>query len=199
MRSTSAAALEWLIRSAARGSASSRAVALPSRQQALDRLPAPLVPVDFLPRAQQAADHVAQARQAELHHQFEHRLVALGQAEAELAVDQLVEEGVGLGLVEDLEAGIDARLHGVRPQERPAERVDGADPRRVELADEAEPVLDLLFGCVAEPLEAGLADAVAHFPRRPLGKGDGRQLVQPRGAVVAAFLRPAPRRGGIAR
>ena len=69
------------------------------------------------------------------------------------AVDQLVEERVGLRLVEDAEAGIDAGLHGVRPQQRPAEGVDRADPRRVELADQAEPMIDLRLGGVQEPLQ----------------------------------------------
>ena len=81
-----------------------------------------------------------------------HRLVALGQAAAKLAVDQLEQQRVGLRLVEDAEPGIDAGFHGMGPQQRAAERMDRADPRRVELADQAEPMLDLRLGGLQEPL-----------------------------------------------
>ena len=120
-----------------------------------------------------------------------------GQAAAQLAVDQFVEERVGLRLVEHMEAGIEPGLDGVRPQQRAAEGMDRADPGRVQFADQAEPMIDLASGRVEQPPVAGGADAVAHLPCRPLGEGDGRQLVQRGGACSP--LATVPGRRGIAR
>ena len=111
---------------------------------------------------------------------------------AEHVVAQFDQQRLGLGAVEDRKPRIDARLDRMGPQQRRAKRVDRADPCRIEVPQQREPIFGFLLGTllVFEPLLAGLADAVAHFPCGALGERDGHQFAQPRPAVA---VRPAVR------
>ncbi len=83
-------------------------------------------------------------------------------------------------------------LDRVRPQERPAERVDRADAGRIEVPDQFQPVVGLVLGTLLQALVAGLADAVAHFAGCPLGEGDRHQLAQAGAAASWSFGRRTP-------
>ena len=153
-------------------------VVFPPCNQIAGRLLAPLRPVDILPPAQQGADHAVKPLQAELHHQFDHLLVTPGQPVAKLLVEQSVEQRVGLGLVQYAEPRVQPRLDRLRAKQRCTKRVDRADPRRVQLADQIEPVAGLPPLTVHQPQRTGLANPLAHLAGGALGEGDRHQLAQ---------------------
>ena len=155
---------------------------LPPRRQTLGRLAAPRGPIDLLTHGQQPGNHVAEPIQAEPRHQRQGRLVAIGQPIAQHVVGQLEQQRARLGAVEHAEPRVDARLHGVGPQQRRTKRMDRADPRRVQIADQLQPIARLVLGTFQQAATAGGADAVAHFAGGPLGKRDGHQLAQTRAA-----------------
>ena len=81
----------------ARGSVSLAPKRLPAGQQAVGRL-GRAMPASRSPAAGPAVGRTMSRKpaEAELHHQFEHRLFACGQPSAKLLVDQLEQERVGL-------------------------------------------------------------------------------------------------------
>ena len=140
----------------------------PAGQELSGRFAAPVLPIDLLPLAQQAADHLAQPGQAVLHDQVDHRFVAGGQALAKLLVDQFIEHGLRGRGIEHLEMRIEPGLDGMRPQERAAERVDRGDAGRVQFADRAEPVIDVFF--------RGIEQSLACRPLESAGASRGRPV-----------------------
>ena len=105
----------------------------------------------------------------------------------------------GLGVVEHAEAGVDAGLDGVAAQQRATKRVDRADPGRIEVADQIEPIVGLFLGAILQAATAGSPDAVAHFAGGPLGEGDGDKLIQARPPVRLSRRHPVRVRPGTAR
>ncbi len=138
----------------------------------------PLRPIDFLAACKKLCDHLAKSTQAVKDHQIENRFVLLRQFIAKLIVYQLVQQGVGLGLFEHAKPRVQAGFHRMAPQKRSAKGMDRADSRRIQLAEQIQPMLDFSFRTFNQPIAALFPDAVAHLPGGSLGKGDCHQLSQ---------------------
>ncbi len=130
--------------------------------------------------------HRRQPLQPELGRQVERRLIVCGDQPSQLVADRFAAERLGLRLFEHFEPRVDAGLDRPRPQQRGAERMNGADPRGIELAGQRSPVRRVGHVGRDQPLLAFLADPVAHFARGPLGKRDRHQ--------AANIVRPQVRR-----
>ena len=102
-----------------------------------------------------------------------------GEPIAKLLIDPFVEQRLGLGLIEDAKVRIEPGLDRVGPEQRPAERMDRADPGALQLANRAEPGFDLFFRGVQQPAGAGGADPLSHFSGGTLGKRDRGELMEP--------------------
>ena len=102
---------------------------------------------------QQLADHVAQRGQAELHHQIDHRLFAGGQAAGEAPRSISSKSSVSAWAWSSTwKRGSSPASTACARKQRAAKRVDRADPGRVQFADQAEPMIDVLFRGVEQPL-----------------------------------------------
>ena len=88
------------------------------------------------------------------------------------------------------ELRVDTGRHRVPPQQARAERVNRADPRGIEPADDGQPVQDLhLAARLSQPLGAFGPDAIAHLAGRPVGKRDGDHAGQGRRGRMSVFRR----------
>ena len=118
---------------------------LPAGQELAGRFSPPILPIDLLAVVQQAASHLPQPVQPELYRQIDYGLVAFHEPVAKLFVNQLEENCLGGRGVEDLKVRIEPSLHGMRAEQRAAERVDRGNPRRIQIAEGSQPMAGVLF------------------------------------------------------
>ena len=101
------------------------------------------------------------------------------------AVEHLPEQALRAAVVENLEPGVDAGLHGALPQQVGAECVDGADLRLLQVGDGLVEAPVALGGGGVGPGRGGVPPGLLERSSKPqlqlarglLGEGDGQDLV----------------------
>ena len=158
----------------------------PSGPPAVGRLAAPLLPVDLLPPAQQLATISPSRSRPNCTTRSITASSPRGQPVAEFAVDQLDRAACRSGPGRARwKCGIEPGLDRVRPQQRAAERVDRADARRVQLADQ--------FGASDRPAASG------HSSSRPVQAARMRSRISRAARSVKVMATSCPSRGRPAR